>query len=437
MTLLTWISDRLLDLLPRSLRRGREDEASMDPLAVGLVAHLGDAARAAPGPSAAFLASLEAQLNAAYDEHRHHDDRHGLYAVPHWLRDRGRRRFALGASGVAAGVIVVTGVFFLDVGPRQPSLETLPPLEALAASYEALESVETVRYQMESVVTPSQCYAMVGEPLSRQPLDGRAAPRTGIVLFCSEGADVRRETGEVDFADRSVRSTTHASVVPEGPFASPPASGDTQHVLYVGNTLYTKSDRDALWRASDRVASLSVQLLGVGGGRFPGVEALKRWRPGIERLPDETLDGVRVLRYRASVGEVSTGYLETVEVWVGADDGLIRRVINESREALSPPDIAAQAVLPPPDHPFAGDAAALGSAGRVALANIEVRPSVPTERRTRTVYTFYDFDEPLDIRPPAADQVHWQTAGYGLQSRFLEWRRIDRFQPTPHPYWDN
>lgn len=103
-------------------------------------------------------------------------------------------------------------------------------------------------------------------------------------------------------------------------FDKPVAASGTIEVISVGNRTYIRTTETGGW----------VRISGGGGFRFgelSGPEELDRLldvveRPGedIEYLGESTIDGVRVRGFRIG-GEDGTS-----EVWVGLDDGLLRKV---------------------------------------------------------------------------------------------------------------
>ena len=113
----------------------------------------------------------------------------------------------------------------------------------------------------------------------------------------------------------------------------------------------------------------------------------------VEELPDETLDGIEVRHIRASKASGAEGTSETVEVWIGIEDGLPRKAVIERREAfdlmafirssLSDPEVAMELAE------YADDPIVFRGEG-----------DIPDHRAWQWTFTFHSFNDPVEIEPP-------------------------------------
>ena len=74
-------------------------------------------------------------------------------------------------------------------------------------------------------------------------------------------------------------------------------------------------------RTSPEWDLFSWGLLDAAGRERPGI---LDWYDNVKRLEDAELDGVLVEHYLARSGDFS----EVLEVWVGKEDGLVRKVVS-------------------------------------------------------------------------------------------------------------
>ncbi|HBR10594.1 TPA: hypothetical protein DD712_05040 [Candidatus Acetothermia bacterium] len=104
----------------------------------------------------------------------------------------------------------------------------------------------------------------------------------------------------------------------------------------------------------------------------------------LERLPDQKIDGVNCFHYRGRVVEEEAGGMRIeVELWIGKDDYLIRQMKMEHEE--------------------------------IPLEDEDIGPWGPFT--SRSVTRFYDFNEPIEIKPPKT------ACGELLPG----WRLVDRY----------
>lgn len=355
--------------------------------------------------------NLEAELLPLVDalSIRFHPDRRFVGVVARRLREAdvvaGRTRIRSISYRPARPLLVLCSILILAASAGVASWAVLSRYEAhpvhaevLASAYDGLLSQQSVRYSVQGEVSHGMCSLGFNVPLTKEELEGleldkRPADGTGTVVRCLPGKQSFEEQGVYDLAHREFYAKMKPISIGEGGFGR-----DVETLLmkllerrYVQGRLYVR-EGDGPWQVQNTsVRWTPFDVEGVGGIPSGGLGALKKRYDQVEELRDTTLDGVSVKHYRAVREDASSGILETVEVWVGKEDGLPRRALIQVEEPYSPMEMMFRHIdFDDPEseyYQFRDDP-------------VVIRGELPSRRVVRWTYTFSDFNTTVHIEPP-------------------------------------
>lgn len=328
-------------------------------------------------------------------------------------RRRIRHRLRNSAFSTALAMVVLVGManlalWLLDRGPFRPS-----PAHAMSQAYENLLSVSTVRYTVTGDWSPSNFGIALYAPLTDEELeslDPEAQPsdRLGTVVYWSQDLYLYEEQGVYDFDAQTYQSTVSRLPTEEALAAYPGLDRrrTMSETVFADGDLYVLDlDRSGYWVQVEtgQPPMPFTATAALGYGPKGGLEPVQDSRSEVAELPVTELDGTKVRHIRATETSADGESYETVELWIGVDDGLPRKATIERREPL---DLIE----------YSGEILGLLSKLDVARPRWEVgdvegqlpeRPvvlrgdgEVPEEQTWHWEYTFEGFNEPVDIHPP-------------------------------------
>lgn len=296
-------------------------------------------------------------------------------------------------TAIIAALVAVTVIAVIVLSRNQPG-PTVANANVLADAAAKLLNLHTVRYRTLTEVSHGICYSGFNVPLTEadkavlvargeQPVD------RGILYGCYEGPQIHLEEGVYDL-DNQAFSATMRLVEGETGIRSVEGPGpyDPTYRLYVDSRLYSKQEGGD-WRIQptrNRWAPFTFD----GFAQVPvgNLDALKAAYDEVLKLGEEKIDGVRVAHYRAS--RTSRAGPETVEAWIGIEDGLPRRAVvtvetkNSEEQHLK---FITDRLADPANEKYRNDP-------------IIRRGEWPSKGTITYTYTFSDFNEPVEIEVP-------------------------------------
>jgi hypothetical protein len=276
------------------------------------------------------------------------------------------------------------------------------PEKVFAAAYDALLSVHTVSYTVETEINRGICgvgfnVQLTEEEWNSVPPDERRQDRRGIVVSCPPGQQHYIEEGVYDMDRQAFHATMRAA--PDDTGASPLPGFFGLERVYVDGRLYIR-EGDGAWREQPTSARwVPFSTADIGGVPSGGLDALKQTYDDVEDLGTDKLGGVEVRVFKASK-TLALGFPQEVQVWVGTRDGLPRKAVLQITQ---PPSSTIQEIVDhllerlrnDPEYTEPG-----GFGYQYKDDPIVVRGDDPTEKTMRWTYTFDRYNEPVDIQAP-------------------------------------
>ena len=243
--------------------------------------------------------------------------------------------------------------------------------DAVSAAYQGFLSLDTLRYTRST-----ERYAC--------PHESSANEETGLPLHSCQLTE-EHATGEVVLPDSWYERTAVSNVPPielgkDGPKETLLPDGTplvvsrsgTKEMIVTDGTPYLKSGANWVKRADLRFRYEFARYFMLDTPSF-----LDDSRPGFSYEGEARVDGAVTKHYR-SYSE-GWGYATTLEVWVGVEDGVPRKILRRT-EALA--DAPPQSPEPP-----------------IELAN-GIRVLIMIDKWKSDTIVFYDFNNPISIESP-------------------------------------
>ncbi|MEX0761306.1 MAG: hypothetical protein WD208_09080 [Dehalococcoidia bacterium] len=268
--------------------------------------------------------------------------------------------------------------------------------DVITESVEALLGLNTVRYEAQTSINHGTCFSGFNTPLTsdeKASLGGASISDTGIVYGCSDGQQLTIENGVYDLADGDFSGATQW-IQRDGDFRAVDLGGrdlltrSTERVFADGQ-LYTR-EGDGEWMLNS-TSNIWRPFTFEGAAQVPigTLQSLQSGYDEVLKLGIESVDGEELIHYKAR--RMGSSGPETVETWIGADDGLPRKAVvvleTDNSEEQFVQSIRNNLESDPAFTEFAD-------------APIVRRGEWPSTSVITYTYTFTDFNEVVAITAP-------------------------------------